>query len=155
MRGLTPIIGVLPSSFVYSSSFGGNTIELWTPVEHEAPKWLIEAFGDHEFLGLAKLRPGVTQAALISQLDTVQKRIKASHPEPAVHDGVMGRPMLDDVVEKYKTPLYALLAATGCVFSLPASTWPACWWRGPRRAARRWQFGRHWGEGGCGCCASG
>jgi predicted permease len=110
------IIGVLPSSFVYSSSFGGNTIELWTPVEHEAPKWLIETFSDHEFLGLAKLRPGVTQAALISQLDTVQKRIKASHPEPAVHDGVMGRPMLDDVVEKYKTPLYALLAATACVF---------------------------------------
>jgi predicted permease len=109
------IIGVLPSSFVYSSSFGGNTIELWTPVEHEAPKWLIETFGDHEFLGLAKLRPGVTQAALISQLDTVQRRIKASHPEPAVHDGTMGRSMLDDVVEEYKTPLYALLAATGCV----------------------------------------
>ena len=109
------ITGVLPSSFVYSSSFSGNTIELWTPVEHEAPKWLIETFGDHEFLGLAELRPGVTQAALISQLDTVQKRIKASHPEPAVHDSAMGRPMLDDVVEEYKTPLYALLAATGCV----------------------------------------
>jgi len=109
------IIGVLPSSFVYSSSFGGNTVELWTPVEHEAPKGLMETFGDHEFLGLAKLQPGVTQAALISQLETVQKRIKASHPEPAVHDGAMGRPMLDDVVAEYKTPLYALLAATGCV----------------------------------------
>ena len=70
---------------------------------------------DHEFLALAKLRPGVTQSALISQLDTVQKRIKASHPEPAVHEGVIGRSMLDDVVEEYKTPLYALLAATGCV----------------------------------------
>ena len=109
------IIGVLPSSFVYSSAFGGNTVQLWTAVGHEAPKWLIETFGDHEFLGIARLAPGVTQAALISQLDTVEKRIKASHPEPAVHDGVIGRPMLDDVVQDYKTPLYALLAATGCV----------------------------------------
>lgn len=109
------IIGVLPSSLVYTSAFGGNTLQLWTPVRHEAPKWLIETFGDHEFLGIGRLAPGATQAALISQLDTVQKRIKASHPEPAVHDGVIGRPMLDDVVQEYKTPLYALLAATGCV----------------------------------------
>jgi len=109
------VIGVLPSWFVYSSAFGGNTVQLWTPVKHEAPKWLIETFGDHEFLGIARLAPGATQAALISQLDTVQKRIKASHPDAAVHDGVIGRPMLDDVVQEYKTPLYALLAATGCV----------------------------------------
>ena len=28
------IIGVLPSSFVYSGAFGGNTVQVWTPVYH-------------------------------------------------------------------------------------------------------------------------
>jgi putative ABC transport system permease protein len=109
------IIGVLPSWFTYSSAFGGNTVKIWTSVGHEAPPWLMQTFEDHEFLAVARLAPGVTQSALISQLDTVQKRIKASHPGPAVREGVIGRPMLDDVVEDYKTPLYTLLAATACV----------------------------------------
>ncbi|MFY9937105.1 MAG: ABC transporter permease [Silvibacterium sp.] len=109
------IIGVLPSWFTYSSAFGGNTIQIWTPVAHEAPPSLMQTFEDHEFLAVARLAPGVTQSTLISQLDTVQKRIKANHPGAAVREGVIGRPLLDDVVEDYKTPLYTLLAATGCV----------------------------------------
>jgi predicted permease len=109
------IIGVLPSWFVYTSAFGGNTVQMWTAVRHEAPPWLMRTFEDHEFLVLARLGPGVTQAALVSQLNTVQKRIKASNPSEAVRDAVVGRLMLDDAVEDYKIPLYALLAATGCV----------------------------------------
>ena len=64
---------------------------------------------------VARLLPGTTLAALVSQLNALQSHIKASHPGPSVHDGVSGRTMLDDVVHDYKTPLYALLAATGCV----------------------------------------
>jgi predicted permease len=109
------IIGVLPSWFVYSSPFGGSTVQVWTAAGHEAGPFLLQTFEDHEFLVIARLGPGVSQSALISQLDTVQKQVKASHPGPAVHDGVVGRSMLDDTVEDYKTPLYTLLAATGCV----------------------------------------
>ncbi len=109
------IIGVLPSSFVYSGSFGGNTVQVWTPVSHEAPPYLLSTFEDHEFLVVARLHAGVSLAALTSQLDAVQKQIKIAHAGPAVHGGVIGRTMLDDAVHDYKTPLYALLAATGCV----------------------------------------
>jgi hypothetical protein len=45
----------------------------------------------------------------------VQKNIKANNPGPAVHNGVDGQSMLDDVVNRYRTPLHVLLAATGCV----------------------------------------
>ena len=109
------IIGVLPAAFIYSGSFGGNTVRVWTPVRHEASAELLKAYGDHEFQVVARLAPGVTLAALNAQLGVLQKQIKAAHPEPAVHNGVMGRTMLDDAVQDYKTPLYALLAATGCV----------------------------------------
>jgi predicted permease len=54
-------------------------------------------------------------SALESRLDALQRQIKVTHSEPSVHNGVSGRTMLDDAVHDYETPLYALLAATGCV----------------------------------------
>jgi predicted permease len=109
------IVGVLPSSFVYSGSFGGNTVQVWTPVRHEAPPWLLSTYEDHEFQVVARLHPGVSLAALTSQLVALQRQIKIAHPGPAVHNSAIGRTMLDDAVHDYETPLYALLAATGCV----------------------------------------
>ena len=38
------VIGVMPSSFVYSGSFGGGNVQVWTPVAHEAPPWLMQTF---------------------------------------------------------------------------------------------------------------
>jgi len=109
------VIGVLPESFVYSGAFGGNTVQVWTPIAHEFPPPVMTTFQDHEAIGIARLYPGTTLQALVSRLQGVQKQIKAGHPEPAVHDSVIGHSLLDDAVQDYKTPLYALLAATGCV----------------------------------------
>jgi predicted permease len=109
------VIGVMPASFTYSGAFGGNTVQVWTPVTHEAPPYLMETFDDHEFIVITRLLPGTTLAGLVSQLKTVQRHIKTDHPEPPVHNSVSGRSMLDDTVQDYKTPLYTLLAATGCV----------------------------------------
>jgi putative ABC transport system permease protein len=63
------IIGVLPAAFVYSGAFGGNTVQLWTPVNHEAPSSLLHTYGDHEFQVAARLAPGISLAALESRLD--------------------------------------------------------------------------------------
>jgi predicted permease len=109
------VIGVLPPSFSYSSSMSGNTTQVWTPLSHEAPPEMLHDFHDHEFLVIARLLPGATLGGLLSQLKAVQGEIKASHPEPPVHNAMNGRSMLDDSVENYKTSLWVLLAATGCV----------------------------------------
>ena len=109
------VIGVMPPSFTYSSAFGGNNVQVWAPVVHDAPSWLISTFEDHEFMVIARLLPGATLAGLVSELSAVQKGIWATHPAPGVRDAVSGRSMLDDEVQGYKTSLYALLAATGCV----------------------------------------
>ncbi|HEY1897548.1 MAG TPA: ABC transporter permease, partial [Terracidiphilus sp.] len=109
------VIGVLPQSFLFSSSYGGDKVQFWTAVAHEAPPSLMTAFGDHEFLVAARLRPGTTLRSLVMQLKAVQKHIEISHALPAIHDSALGRSMLDDGVGSYKTPLYAMFAATGCV----------------------------------------
>jgi putative ABC transport system permease protein len=109
------VIGILPPTFSYSSSMSGNTTQVWTPAGHEAPDNVLNTFDDHEWLAIARLVPGANIAGLLSQLNTVQKQIKVDHPGGAVHDVVSGRSMLDDAVQDYKTPLYMLLAATGCV----------------------------------------
>ena len=109
------IIGVLPSTFVYSGAFGGNTDQIWTPVKHEAGDFLLKTYGDHEFQVVARLAPGVSLATLTARLAALQTQIKAAHPEPAVHTNVIARSILDDAVHNYKKPLYVLLAATGCV----------------------------------------
>lgn len=109
------VIGVLPSNFTFESNMGGNTIQVWTPVRHEAPPFLLTTYEDHEFLAVARLLEGTSLPQLLNRLAAVQKQIVMAHPQPAVHGTVNGRSMLDDAVKNYKTPLYALLAATGCV----------------------------------------
>jgi hypothetical protein len=108
------VIGVLPESFVYVGKYGGSTVEVWTPANREVPQ-LLKSFQIHGFVAVARLLPGGTLSALLSELGAVQKQTKSDHPEPAVSDAVDGRTMLDDAAHDYKTPLYALLAATGCV----------------------------------------
>lgn len=109
------VIGVMPESFVYSGAFGGNDDQVWTPIAHEMPPMTMDTFEDHEAVVVARLKSGTTLQALVSRLIAVQKQIKNAHPGPAVRDSVIGRSLLDDEVQDYKTPLYALLAATGCV----------------------------------------
>jgi putative ABC transport system permease protein len=109
------VIGVLPATFSYTGAFGGNNQAVWTPVRHDAPLPLLSMFSDHEFIVIGRLLQGTTLPTLVGQLTALQRRIRASRSEPTVHDLASGRSMLDDAVQDYKTPLYALLAATGCV----------------------------------------
>ncbi|WP_348263448.1 ABC transporter permease [Telmatobacter sp. DSM 110680] len=109
------VLGVLPSWFVYSGSFGGKNIQVWTPFNHEAPPSLLATYEDHEALVAARIKPGSTLQSVVAQINTIQQQIKKEHAGPAVHPFASGRLMLDDAVQDYKTPLYVLLAATVCV----------------------------------------
>jgi len=107
------VIGILPSSFVYSGAFGGNTIQVWTPLRHEESAMMLTTFEMHDLLVIARLHRGISLGALLDRLSAVQNRIRIAHPH--AHDAVSGRTLLDDSVHDYRTPLYMLFAATGCV----------------------------------------
>ncbi|HEY4046102.1 MAG TPA: ABC transporter permease [Acidobacteriaceae bacterium] len=105
------VIGVMPSWFAYPEP----TSQVWTPVYHESPEDQMRALDSHSFHVVARLKPNATLAATLSELNAVQSHIRQQNSSPAIMTAVMGRSMLDDVVRDYKTPLYVLLAATGCV----------------------------------------
>jgi predicted permease len=109
------IIGVMPESLVFLGPFSSGKIQVWTPASHEASPWLMSTFEDHEFIAVARLAQGVTLPQLLGRLDPIQAQIKAQHPLISVRSFVSGRSLLDDAVQDYKTTLYVLFAATGCV----------------------------------------
>ena len=106
------VVGVLPAWFSYPD----QTTQLWAPIYHEKSPAEMRQIDNHNYFVIARLRPGATMAQALSEVDTVQKQIKRENPgNPAVKRAVTGRPLLDDIVLDYKTPLYVLLGATGCV----------------------------------------
>ncbi|HZD48751.1 MAG TPA: ABC transporter permease [Silvibacterium sp.] len=105
------VIGVMPAWFAYPHA----QTQVWTPLYHEMPPRVTQSLENHQFDVVARLNPGAAMAQALSELDAVQKQIKQDNPGPAVKAGVSGRLLLDNMVLDYKTPLYTLLAATGCV----------------------------------------
>ncbi|MGA9244804.1 MAG: ABC transporter permease [Silvibacterium sp.] len=105
------VIGVMPLWFAYPEA----QTQVWAPVYHEMPPRVTRSLENHQFDVVARLKPDATMAQALSELDAVQKQIKRDNPGPAVKEGVNGTLLLDNMVVDYKTPLYTLLAATGCV----------------------------------------
>ena len=109
------VIGVMPARFVYPDT----KVQFWTPMQHELPPIVTQSVVNHRFMVIARLKPAATLFRAVSELKPIQQWIKQHNPDRAV-DGVIepsvdGKPLLDEVVKDYRTPLYTLLAATGCV----------------------------------------
>ena len=106
------IIGVMPPWFTYPD----QAIQLWTPVRHEQPARRWESLDSHMFVAIGRLKPGATETQGRTELSLIVRRLHDEHLDnPFVSKGAETRPLLEDLVGEIKTPLYVLLAATGCV----------------------------------------
>lgn len=105
------VLGVLPRWFTYPNA----TVQLWTPLYHEKSAQLMQMHEAHDFDVVARLKPGVTIGQATAELDTIQAAIREEHPTGPINDAANLRPILDGDVHEFKTGLYTLLAATGCL----------------------------------------
>ena len=106
------VIGVMPAWFAYPA----QATQLWTPIYHEEPAETIQALDDHEFVAVGRLNPNTTETQARAELSLIVRRLHDEHRDnPFVSDAANSRPLLEDMVGDIKTPLYVLLAATGCV----------------------------------------
>lgn len=106
------VIGILPAWFSYPDP----ETQLWTPIRHETRPAVMDSLNNHQFAVIARLRAGSTPTQALTDLDTIEKQIRSGHPGLIATIGIGAnlRKLLDEVVGDYKTPLYVLLAATGC-----------------------------------------
>jgi putative ABC transport system permease protein len=106
------VIGVLPAWF----AFPNTAAQLWTPVHFKEPEREINTIDSHDFRVFGRLKPGVSQSQAVAELTVITRRMHDQHlDDPFVSVAANIRPLLDSLVGDIKTPLYVLLAATGCV----------------------------------------
>lgn len=105
------VIGVLPAWFSYPDT----ATQLWAPIYHEKSPAQMRQVDNHNYLVVARLRPGATLAQAQSEVDTAEKRVHMSTQNPYVGNAATGRTLLDGLVHDAKTQLYVLLGATACV----------------------------------------
>jgi putative ABC transport system permease protein len=106
------VIGVMPAWFAYPNA----AVQLWTPIYYQMPATEMNAIDSHDFVAIGRLKPGVTETQAVSELTLITRRLHdANLDNPFVSKGASIRPLLESLVGDIKTPLYVLLAATGCL----------------------------------------
>ena len=106
------VIGVLPAWFY----FNNPQIQLWTAVYHDKPARWMEELGEHNFMAVGRLRPGVSEGQARADLSVLVRRLHDQHLDnPFVSRAADTNPLLQSMVWDVKRPLYVLLAATGCL----------------------------------------
>ena len=107
------VVGVLPAWFVFPED---PTAQLLTPVYHDKPEEVMASLGNHQFQVFGRLKDGVTAEQGAAELSVISRRLYDAHRENAfVGKASAVRPLLEDMTGDLRTPLYVLLAATGCV----------------------------------------
>ena len=111
------VVGVLPASFRYPKDFGPlaefpSRVDYFKPLGLDAAQW--SPFGDFDFAAIARLKPGVSAAQALAELNVVQANITNSH-----NVGLSLRaqliPLENQVVGTARIGLLLLLAGVGAV----------------------------------------
>jgi predicted permease len=106
------VIGVMPPWFAYPEA----GVQVWTPVHHEESPNRWQEFGNHAFMVVGRLKPGISQAAATEELSLITRRLHDEHlDDPFVSTAANSHPLLEAIVGDIKMPLYVLFAATGCM----------------------------------------
>ncbi|HUA16806.1 MAG TPA: ABC transporter permease [Verrucomicrobiae bacterium] len=106
------VIGVMPAWFAFPNQF----VQLWAPIYHEEAEAEIRAIDSHDFGAVGRLQPGASEAQARAELSIITLRLHNAHlDDPFVSKAANTRPLLEGMVGDFKTPLYALLGATGCL----------------------------------------
>lgn len=118
------VIGVLPADVhIGGSELGpmtvGTTTEFFVPFEFTpgAAGNLRSVWSNFNYTVIGRLKPGVTAAQALAQLNTIQHRLAADAPDRAPGMTLEGQitPVLDYATEASRRELWLLLGAVGAV----------------------------------------
>src|SRR6266702_1679844 len=108
-NGITrTVIGVMPPDFNYPKG-----AEIYAPLTI-TPE-LARNRSNHSYLGIGRLKPGVSLPGARADLDTIASQLERQYPETNTGRGVVIYPILEDTVRMYSTALWVMMAAVGFV----------------------------------------
>ncbi|MGA8036218.1 MAG: ABC transporter permease [Candidatus Acidiferrales bacterium] len=105
------VIGVLPKWFVYPDA----NIQVWVPYKSGLPPAILEHHDFHFSRVVARLKPDVTLANALSQVEAAQYRLHMQNLNAPVAEDVVSRTLIQDLAQDVKRPLIVLLCAVACM----------------------------------------
>jgi putative ABC transport system permease protein len=108
------VIGVMPPNFRYPT----RDLDLLAPLF--IPPDEVRAFGHFYYKAVGRLKPGVSLQQAQAELSAISERLAEQRPggPGAGRDGAWVESLLDSYVGQFRTTLYVLLAAVGCLLSI-------------------------------------
>jgi predicted permease len=105
------VVGVLPKGFAYPDA----TVQVWVPYASPGPAEWIHHHDWHQSRVIARLRPGVSLADAIGQVEAVQYHLHLQYLNAPVAEDVVPQTIVDDLAKDVKKPLLLLMGAVGCM----------------------------------------
>lgn len=105
------VVGVLPSWFAYPDA----GIQLWVPYKADVSAEFLRHHDYHQSGVIARLRPEVSLASAVAQVDALQYQLHLQYPHDPVNEGVAPRSLNEELAGNVKKPLNVMLAAVGCM----------------------------------------
>ena len=102
------VIGVVPNTVAL-----GSRVEVWVPLAWTAKERATRA--NHNYSGIAKLKPGISVERAQADMTAIAKRLEAQYPDDNKEWGVLIRPLQDDIIMQARNSLVVLLGAVALV----------------------------------------
>lgn len=108
------VAGVMPESMKLP-----GYAQLWVPMAWTEQERSVR--GEHHYLVIARLKPGITQQEAQADLSTISGRLEQQYPEDDKGWGAKVLPLQQDMVHDLRTALLVLLAAVAAVLLIACS----------------------------------
>ena len=105
------VVGVLPKSFTYPDA----RVQVWVPFRSGLNTEDLGYHDHHWSWVVARLRPGVSLANALSQVEAVQYQEHLQNLHAPVAEDVASRTISDELAKNVKKPIMVLLWAVGCL----------------------------------------
>jgi putative ABC transport system permease protein len=105
------VVGVLPKWFTWPDA----KVQVWVPYASGLPPVVLQHHDYHFSRVVARLRPDVSLANALSQVEAVQYRLHLQNLNAPVAEDVAPRTINEDLAQDVKKPLLILMCAVACM----------------------------------------
>jgi putative ABC transport system permease protein len=112
------IVGVMPASFEFTA-WGATSVQLWRTLIWDDAERAVR--GNHNYMVVARLKPGVSVKAAGAELDAISTRLEKEYPKDNTGWGATITTLQETIVGNIRQMLWVLLGAVGFVLLIASA----------------------------------